>query len=79
MVALVEEMLRLKREHAAAEAAKDDRRHDLAREIERVDRAIDALVYGLYGLSDEEIAVVEGARRAVAGGPGWSGGPTVAY
>lgn len=59
MVALVEEMLRLKKEHAAAEAAKEDRRHALAREIERTDRDIDRLVYELYGLTEEEIAIVE--------------------
>ena len=45
MVALVEEMLRLQKEHAQAEALKEDRRHDLARRIERLDAEIDALVY----------------------------------
>jgi len=60
MVALVEEMLRLKREHAAAGAVLEDRRHALARDIERTDRDIDRLVYELYGLTDEEIKIVEG-------------------
>ncbi|MDH7489257.1 MAG: hypothetical protein QHH80_07080 [Anaerolineae bacterium] len=60
MVVLVEEMLRLKREHAEAEAALEDRRHDLARAIERTDREIDRLVYQLYGLTEDEIAIVEG-------------------
>lgn len=60
MVALVEEMLRLKREHAEAEAALENRRHDLARAIERTDREIDRLVYQLYGLTEDEIAIVEG-------------------
>jgi hypothetical protein len=60
MVAMVEEMLRLQKEHAQAEALKEDRRHDLARQIERLDAQIDALVYELYGLTEEEIAVVEG-------------------
>jgi adenine-specific DNA-methyltransferase len=60
MVALVEEMLRLQKEHAEAEALKEDRRHDLARRIERLDAEIDALVYDLYGLTEEEVAVVEG-------------------
>ena len=32
----------------------------LARQIESTDRAIDALVYVLYGLNDEEIRIVEG-------------------
>jgi len=30
------------------------------RQIEATDRQIDALVYELYGLTEEEIAVVEG-------------------
>ena len=32
------------------------------RQIEATDRQIDALVYDLYGLSDEEIAIAEGQR-----------------
>ena len=60
LVALVEEMLRLQREKAAAEARLLDSRHDLARQIERLDAQIDALVYELYGLTEEEIAIVEG-------------------
>jgi len=32
----------------------------LAREVESTDRAIDSLVYELYGLSEEEIRIVEG-------------------
>ena len=34
----------------------------LQRQIEMVDSAIDRLVYGLYGLSDEEIKIVEGGE-----------------
>jgi len=60
MVSLVEEMLRLQKEHAQAEALKEDCRHDLARRIERLDAEIDVLVYELYGLTEKEIAVVEG-------------------
>ena len=33
----------------------------LGREIESTDRAIDRLVYELYGLNEEEIKIVEGA------------------
>jgi hypothetical protein len=33
------------------------------RRIDPTDREIDRLVYELYGLSDEEIAIVEGATR----------------
>ncbi|MGQ9628383.1 MAG: Eco57I restriction-modification methylase domain-containing protein, partial [Anaerolineae bacterium] len=62
MVAMVEEMLRLQKEREEAEALKDDRRHELARRIERLDKEIDALVYELYGLTEEEIAVVEGSK-----------------
>jgi hypothetical protein len=39
-----------------------DRRHDLARQVESTDRQIDALVYELYGLTAEEIKLVEGER-----------------
>jgi hypothetical protein len=60
VVALVEEMLRLQREKAAAETRLLDSRHDLARQIERLDAQVDALVYELYGLTEEEIAIVEG-------------------
>jgi len=60
LAALVEEMLQLQREKAAAETRLLDSRHDLARQIEWLDAQIDALVYELYGLTEEEIAVVEG-------------------
>jgi hypothetical protein len=45
-----------------AERDLDDARHDLARRIARVDRAIDELVYELYGLTEEEVKIVEGER-----------------
>jgi type I restriction-modification system DNA methylase subunit len=67
MGALVEDMLHLQAELAAAEAHKEDRRHDLARRVKRLDGEIDALVYELYGLTEEEIAVVEGHAGKVAG------------
>ena len=35
----------------------------LQRQIEATDRQIDALVYELYGLTEEEIAIVEGGAR----------------
>ena len=34
----------------------------LQREIDATDREIDALVYALYGLTDEEIRIVEGKK-----------------
>ena len=35
-------------------------REALAREVESTDRRIDALVYELYGLSEDEVRIVEG-------------------
>jgi len=60
IVALVTEMLQLQKDYAQAEREKEDRRHVLKRRIAEVDAAIDRLVYELYGLTEEEIAVVEG-------------------
>jgi hypothetical protein len=34
----------------------------LAREVESVDRGINSLVYELYGLTEEEIKIIEDAR-----------------
>jgi len=61
MVALVEEMLRLQREHAEAEALKEDRRHDLARRIGQLDVEIDVLVYQLYRVTEAERQIIEEA------------------
>jgi adenine-specific DNA-methyltransferase len=59
MVALVERMLGLHKKLAAAAIPADK---DLyRRQIEATDRQIDALVYELYGLTEQEIAIVEGA------------------
>jgi hypothetical protein len=55
-------MLEAQKERAEAERSLDDRRHRLAKRIEELDRAIDAAVYRLYGLTEEEIRVVEGRR-----------------
>jgi hypothetical protein len=49
MVKMVETMLDLKKRHAVAENQYDDSRHDLARQIERLDRDIDHLVYIIEG------------------------------
>ncbi|NLO72789.1 MAG: N-6 DNA methylase [candidate division WS1 bacterium] len=58
MVALVETMLDLHKRLPQAQTAQD--RELLQRQIEATDREIDRLVYELYGLSEEEIALVEG-------------------
>ncbi len=57
MVQLVTSMLELHRRLAAATSEAE--RTLLERQIAATDAEIDRLVYGLYGLSDEEIAVVE--------------------
>lgn len=64
IVALVTEMLALQKENAEAERRLDDKRHELARRIAEVDRAIDQAVYRLYDLTEAEISLVEGNDRA---------------
>jgi hypothetical protein len=59
MVALVEQMLALHRQLAAAKTAHD--KTALQRQIAATDRQIDRLVYQLYDLTEEEIKLVEGA------------------
>jgi len=60
--ALVEHMDCILRPHKNLPLTKTD--HDktlLERPIGATDREIDALVYTLYGLTDEEIRIVEGS------------------
>jgi hypothetical protein len=59
MVALVESMLALHKQSAAARLP--DEKERLSRQIEQTDRQIDRLVYELYGLTEEEIKIVEGS------------------
>jgi hypothetical protein len=58
MVALVEQMLALHKQLAAAKTP--DAKTVLQRQVDATDKQIDRLVYELYGLTEEEIAVVEG-------------------
>ena len=58
MVALVERMLDLHKKFASEGAPHV--KTVLQRQIEATDREIDRLVYELYGLTDDEIAIVEG-------------------
>ena len=58
MVALVERMLNLHQQLAAAKTAQ--RKTVLQRQIDATDHEIDRLVYELYELSEAEIRIVEG-------------------
>ena len=57
MVSLVEGMLDSHKQLAAAKNPND--KIQLEREVESTDRQIDQLVYELYGLTEEEIRIVE--------------------
>jgi hypothetical protein len=57
VVGLVERMLSL--HEMVAEAKIESERTILQHQIDATDRQIDQLVYELYGLTDEEIAIVE--------------------
>jgi hypothetical protein len=60
MVKLVEQMLELHKRQAVRKSQSD--RDLYQRQIDATDREIDRLVYELYGLTEEEIAVVEEKR-----------------
>ena len=45
------------------DASIDHEKTLLQRQVEATDAAIDALVYELYGLTEEEIGIVEGAGK----------------
>jgi type I restriction-modification system DNA methylase subunit len=63
LVAFVEQMLEAKKQEAAASGQARD---VATRKCAALDRQIDALVYELYGLSSEEIALVEGRIEEAA-------------
>jgi len=65
--ALVRRILTLHRREESARHPQEKER--LRREIDAVDRQIDRLVYELYGLSEEEIGVVEGSTGSPERGP----------
>lgn len=60
---LAEQMLALHKQSASVKTAHE--RTALARQIEATDREIDRLVYELYGLTDEEIRIVEEATNSL--------------
>jgi len=61
MVALVTQMLGLNKK--LQDASLDHEKELLSRQVEATDASIDKLVYELYGLREEEIAVVEGREK----------------
>jgi len=61
MVSLVQTMLDLHKQLASAKTAHD--KTVLQRQIDAMDRQIDQLVYELYGLTDDEIRIVEEATN----------------
>jgi len=60
MVTLVTQMLDLNKKLQDARPGQE--KTLLARQIEATDAAIDKLVYELYGLTEEEIGIVEGNK-----------------
>ena len=58
LVSMVEQMLELQRQLAVARTPQE--KTALERQIAATDTQIDALVYELYGLTEEEIDIVEG-------------------
>jgi hypothetical protein len=59
VVALVDRMLSLHKSLAAAQSPTD--KEPIQRQIDSTDRQIDRLVYDLYGLTDDEVKIVEQA------------------
>jgi hypothetical protein len=63
IVRLVERMLALQKERQSVRREDDlDRVRNLERQIAQVDAEIDQRVYALYGLTEEEIKIVEGGE-----------------
>ena len=62
---LVEKMLALQKERQTVRPEDDfDRARNLDHEIEKMDAEIDKRVYSLYGLTEEEIEIVKGIKKA---------------
>jgi len=61
MLGLLEDIVGPNKKLAAATIPADRKLYQ--RQIESTDREIDALVYDLYGLTEEEIAIVEGREH----------------
>ena len=61
MVKLVEQMLSLHKQLAAAKTP--DEKTRIQRQIDATDRQIDHLVYELYSLTEKEIQIIEGKTK----------------
>ena len=61
MVGLVETTLKLHKDLPKAKTPHEQ--ESLQRQVAATDKAIDALVYELYGLTEEEIRIVEGEKK----------------
>jgi hypothetical protein len=61
MVSLVEQMLEVHQSVAAARTPPE--KISLARQISAIDEQIDRLVYSLYGLTEDEIRIVETVKK----------------
>ncbi|HAU37832.1 MAG TPA: restriction endonuclease subunit M [Phycisphaerales bacterium] len=61
IVGLVDSMLALHKQLSAADS--ESRKEVTQRQIDATDREIDRLVYDLYGLTEDEIAIVEGSAQ----------------
>jgi len=60
IVSLVDQMLSFHKQ--LKEARTPHEKTGLQRQIEATDRQIDALVYELYGLTEDEIRIIEGTK-----------------
>jgi type I restriction-modification system DNA methylase subunit len=63
LAALASDMLELNKRLAPIRNTPCNERDELLREIERTDKEIDNIVYGLYGLTEVEIKIVEGTTN----------------
>ena len=63
VASMVASMLSLQNRLAAAKS--ESQRATIQRQIDATDAEIDRLVYGLYGLTAEEIAIVEGKKDSI--------------
>jgi len=61
IVGLVETMLKLHKD--LPKAMTPHEQESLQRQIAAIDKRIDTLVYELYGLTEEEIVIVEGEHK----------------